>query len=131
MGFAGLDARPDRGPDGNVDERTAVRLLGPAVRRDYRRRGIGRLHDHIEYVAMHERLRGRATDAAFWSWHSPSSGTTRACGASALHGQGQSAGAQALPARGLPPPVPGAVLRSTAPRGGSQAGDARSPMSGR
>ena len=43
VGFAGLDAHPDGGPDGIADERTAIHLLGPVVCRDHRRRGTGRL----------------------------------------------------------------------------------------
>ena len=43
VGFAGLDAHPDRGPGGIADERTAIHLLGAVPRRDCRRRGIGRL----------------------------------------------------------------------------------------
>ena len=43
IGFAGLDAHPDRGPEGIAGERTALRLLGPVVRRDHRRRGVGSL----------------------------------------------------------------------------------------
>ena len=41
VGFVGLDAHPDRGPDGIAGERTAIRLLGPVVRRGFRRQGIG------------------------------------------------------------------------------------------
>lgn len=43
VGFVGLDAHPDRGPSGIEGERAAIRLLGPVVKCDYRRRGIGSL----------------------------------------------------------------------------------------
>ena len=41
IGFVGLEAHPDRGPAGMAGERTAIRLLGPVVRADHRRRGVG------------------------------------------------------------------------------------------
>ena len=76
VGFVGLEAHPDRGPDGIAGERTAIRLLGPVVRRDGRRAGAEVIaflqhvarpdgHDHIEYVAVHERLRGRGYGRRF------------------------------------------------------------------
>ena len=51
--------------------------------------------------------------------------------AAAVHRGGETAGAQALPAHGVPPPVPAALPRSTAAHRGGETGAAGSPMSGR